>query len=95
MTIQLFMFLFTIGSLISSLFTEAIKKAFKNVSSNVIALINACVIGILGTICAYIFMGIEFNLSNAICIALMSVCIWIGSTVGYDKVMQTLAQLKG
>lgn len=95
MTIQLFMFLFTIGSMAASLMTEAIKKSFENVSSNVIALANACVVGILGTIIAYILLGIEFNVANISCIVLMSACIWIGCTVGYDKVMQTIAQVKG
>lgn len=95
MTIQLFLFLFTIGSLISSLATEAIKKAFESVSSNVIALIDAVLIGIVGTVFAYILMGIPFTLANDICIVLMAACIWIGSMVGYDKVMQTINQIKG
>lgn len=95
MTIQLFMFLFTIGSLISSLITEAIKKAYMNVSSNIIALIDAVVVGVIGTVFAYILMGIAFNLSNVICIILMAVCIWIGSMVGFDKVKQTINQIKG
>lgn len=95
MTIQLFLFLFTIGSLISSLATEAIKKAFVSVSTNVIALVDSVLIGLVGTICAYILMGIPFTLANDICIVLMAVCIWIGSMVGYDKVMQTISQIKG
>ena len=95
MSVQLFMFLFTIGSLVSSMLTEAIKKAINNVSANIIALIDACVVGILGTIAAYIFMGIEFSLSNSICIVLMAICIWIGSMIGYDKVIQTISQIRG
>ena len=94
MTIQLFLFLFTIGSLAASLLTEALKKAYSNISSNVLALENALVVGVLGTIAAYVLMGIPFTLSNIICIALMTVCIWIGSMVGYDKVTQTILQIK-
>lgn len=95
MTIQLFLFLFTIGSLMSSLVTEAIKKAFTSVSTNVIALADSVLVGLVGTICAYILMGIPFTLTNDICIVLMAVCIWIGSMVGYDKVMQTISQIRG
>ena len=95
MTIQLFMFLFSIGSLVSSLITEAIKKAYMNVSSNIIALIDAVVVGVIGTVFAYILMGITFNLPNIICIFIMAVCIWIGSMVGFDKVKQTINQIKG
>lgn len=94
MTIQLFLFLFTIGSLAASLLTEALKKACSNISSNVLALENALVVGVLGTIAAYILMGIPFTFANIICIALMTVCIWIGSMVGYDKVTQTILQIK-
>lgn len=95
MTIQIFLYLFTFGSLISSLLTEAIKKSFKNVSTNIIALINAIFVGVIGTVFAYVLLGIAFSLSNIICIILMAVCIWIGCTVGYDKVIQTIDQLKG
>lgn len=95
MTIQLFMFLFTIGSLVSSLMTEAIKKSFESVSTNIIALADSILIGGIGTVFAYILIGIPFTLANVICIILMAVCIWIGSMVGYDKVMQTILQIKG
>lgn len=94
MTVQLFMFLFTIGSLVSSMLTEAVKKAFANVSTNIIALVDACVVGILGTVAAYILMGIAFTVANIICIVLMAICIWIGSMIGYDKVIQTISQIK-
>ena len=95
MTVQLFIFLFTIGSVVSSLFTEALKKSVANMSTNMIALINSFIVGIVGTIIAYILMGVEWTLPNIVCIVLMTFCIWVGSMVGYDKVMQTIAQIKG
>jgi hypothetical protein len=94
MTIEIFLFLFTIGSLISSLLTEAIKKMDLNMSVNIIALIDAMVVGFLGTIAFYLIMGIVWTPTNIVCIFLMTFCIWIGSMIGYDKVMQTIAQLK-
>ncbi len=95
MTIQLFLFLLTIGSTVSSLLTEALKKSFTDVSTNVIALINACIVGIIGTICAYILLDIQFTLANDVCIFLMAVCVWLGSMVGFDKLKQTFEQIKG
>ena len=95
MTIQLFLYLFTIGSLAASLLTETLKKAFVSASANVIALVNAIIVGVLGTVAAYILMGIAFTAQNVICIILMTVCIWIGCMCGYDKVMQTISQIKG
>ena len=95
MTIELFIYLFTIGSAISSLVTQATKKAVPNIPSNVVALINAVFVGLLGTVIAFNFLNISLNLNNMIVAGLMGVCIFIGSTIGYDKVMQTIRQIKG
>lgn len=95
MNITLFITLFTIGSMVSSLLTEALKKSFKDMSTNIIALIDAGVVGILGTAGAYILMGVPLTLPNIVCLILMVFCIWIGSMVGYDKVLQTISQIKG
>lgn len=93
MTITLFMTLFTIGSAASGILTEALKKAV-NISTNMMALIDAFIVGIFGTTCAYVMMGVEFNTKNLICILLMALCIWVGSMVGYDKVIQTISQIR-
>lgn len=93
MTITLFMSMLAIGSAISGLLTEALKKAV-DISSNLTALISALVVGIFGTLCAYVLMGVEVSLKNVICIFLMALCIWVGSMVGYDKVIQTISQIR-
>lgn len=95
MTFNMFIAFLTIGSLVSSLLTEAVKKSFQNIATNMIALINAVVVGLVGTVIEYILFGIELNLKNVICIVLMMFCMWMGSMVGYDKVMQTILQIKG
>lgn len=94
MTIELFIYLFTIGSVASSLLTQALKKSFTDISNNMLALISAVIVGLIGTCSAYILMGILFDLKNVVCIILMTICVWVGSMVGYDKVIQTLAQIK-
>lgn len=94
MTIELFIFMLTIGALISSLLTQAVKKAFTNISTNILALIDAVTVGVIGMIIAYVLLGIPFTLPNIMCIVLMSVCIWVGSMIGYDKVIQTIEQIK-
>lgn len=95
MTIELFIYMFTIGSAFASLFTEATKKAFPYISNNILALINAVVIGLAGSACAFVFLDIPFDLKNVLSAVLMSFCIWIGAMLGYDKVIQTIKQLKG
>lgn len=95
MTMTLFMFLLSFGASVTSLFTEALKKVFENVPSNVIALVSAVVVGIGGTSAVYVILEIPFDIKNIVCIILMTFCIWLGAMVSYDKLKQTLDQLKG
>lgn len=98
MSVQLFIAMFTIGSAVSSLLTEAVKKAYSNAgkeySANVVALINAIVVGCGGTAVMYMLMAIPWTVNNILCLVLMGVAVWIASMVGYDKVIQMLNQLK-
>lgn len=93
MTVTLFLSLLTLGSAVSSLMTEALKKSL-TISTNVIALINAIVVGAGGTSAAYVLLDVSFSTQNVICIILMTICIWIGSMIGYDKVIQTISQIR-
>ena len=98
MTLTLFLILLTIGAAVSSLLTEALKKAYDNAGKtclpNILALINAIIVGAGGTALAYIFLGISWNANNIICLALMSLCVWVAEMVGYDKVIQTIQQIE-
>lgn len=97
MTSAIFIMLVAIFAIISSFLTEGIKKwcdnANKPYSSNVIALINAAVVGCGGTSIAYLIMDIPFNLINIIYIVVMIGITWLGSMLGYDKVKQLIAQI--
>lgn len=98
MTVATFITLLTMFSAITGLIVEAIKKLLdeKNTvySSNMIACIVACVVGIGGTCIYYIFMTIPFSAINIICMLIMGVASAVGAMVGYDKVIQTIGQLK-
>ena len=39
-------------------------------------------------------MDIPWTVNNIICLILMTVCVWIGSMIGYDKVAQLLKQIE-
>ena len=97
MTITMFILLATICSAVSGLLTEGIKKWFqnanKNYSANALALINSLIVGCGGTAVFYILLAIPFTLSNVTCLILMAAVVWIGSMVGYDKVMQLITQI--
>ena len=98
MTITLFVSILTIGAAVNSLLTEAIKKFYENAgrqySANVIALVDALVIGGLGTAIVYMLMGIPWTVNNIICLLMMVVATWIGSMIGYDKIIQLIKQLE-
>ena len=97
MTVPMFITLLTAFSAISSLCTEAFKKMFDSAgikyASNILVFIIACVVGIGGTAIYYVFSSIDFDTINVICMILMGLASSIGATVGYDKVIQTIAQL--
>jgi len=97
MTITTFISIFTIGAMVASLLTEAIKKAYENAgkeySANVIALVDAVVVGIGGTAIIYMLTGAEWTINNILCMLLMGLAVWIASMVGYDKVIQLLKQI--
>lgn len=97
MTITLFITMLTLGAGVTSLLTEAIKKAYlnsgKEYSANLVALINAIVVGCGGTAVLYMLKTIPWTVNNVICLILMGVAVWIASMIGYDKVIQLLKQL--
>lgn len=98
MTISLFLTLIVTLATAVSLLTEAVKKSFEGTkikySSNVVVLIVSVIVGIGGTALTYMFLGIPFTTPNIICMVLMAVAVWIGSMLGYDKVLQMIEQIK-
>lgn len=98
MTVTLFIAFMTAAAAVNGLLTEAVKKAYENAgrkySANVIALINAAVIGGLGMAAVYMLMGIPWTVNNIICLVIMAVAVWIGSMIGYDKIIQLLKQIQ-
>ena len=95
MTIQLFVVIFTIGAAVSAILTEAIKKAVsQSFPTNAIALIVAATVGVGGTSAYYYLIGIPFSGQNIVCMILMTIGMWIGSMVGYDKVKQIISQIE-
>ena len=46
MTINVFLILFTVGAMIASLLTQALKKIKDNIPANILALLDAFVVGV-------------------------------------------------
>ena len=83
---------------VSTLFTEAIKKFCDNgkinYATNLVAFICAFVVGILGSVGVYILKDIPFTLDNIVVIIFTAFLIWMGSMIGYDKILQLVDQIK-
>lgn len=98
MSVTLFITLLTAFSTITSVCTECFKKLLNEAkivyATNILVFVIACVVGIGGTAIYYVLCSIEFNITNVICMVLMGLASSIGAMVGYDKVIQTITQLK-
>lgn len=96
MTVPMFLALLFGFSVITGLIVEAIKKFVndkENVSYNIIALVVALVVGIVGCAIYYQFAVIPYTTNNIICMGLMGIASALVAMVGYDKVCQAITQL--
>lgn len=97
MTVQTFVSLFVFFSALSGLTTEAIKRLMddkEHVSYNLIALISAVVIGIIGTVIYYQLNGIKLTIDAATYSILLGFACGLSSMVGYDKIKQLIEQIE-
>lgn len=95
MTVNLFIILVSILALASSLITEAIKKTIGTTKPTLVVAIISAITGWGGGIAAYILMGIPFTAVTIVCLILLAPCIWLGATLGYDKVIEVIKQISG
>lgn len=98
MNVTLFIALLTMFSTLTGVITEGCKRVLSDMkmsySSNILAFVIACIVGTSGTGVYYVLNSIEFNIINIVCMLLMGLATSIGAMVGYDKVIQTIGQLK-
>ena len=97
MTATVFLIILAACAAVTSLVTEGIKKFLDEQSiayaSNVLVLIVAVIVGCGTTVLYYINYQVPFTALNSVYLALMGIANWLGATLGYDKVRQTIAQI--
>lgn len=97
MTVTAFLIILTACAAATSLLTEGLKKLLDGFGvkyvSNVLVLIVALAVGCGATALYYVHNGIPFVVLNIVYLALMGIANWLGATLGYDKVRQTIAQI--
>ena len=95
MTTELFLVLLAGFAILSSLITEGIKGLVDNqVASNVLAVVVALVVGIVGGAVYYQLNAIAFTVNNVIYLVLLGLFGALTSMVGYDKVKQAIEQFR-
>ena len=98
MTVEVFLSLLAFFSVVTSLFTEAVKKLLDSLgityASNVVVLLVSALVGGGGTAIFYELMCCIWTSMHVICIFLMICANWLCSMVGYDKVIQAVTQAK-
>lgn len=97
MNIQLLMSGVLIVSLFTSLTVEAIKKLIKPEDKcyNLMAVIVSCVLSVCVSICYVLLNKLTFDTEIIITAIAMVYLSFLASTLGFDKVKQTIEQLLG
>lgn len=98
MTVETFLALLTLCSIATGLLTEGVKKFLDSINTKYIS--NIVVLGVsvfvgAGVVIIYYAMN-EAIVTNhqLIFTILMIVFNWLGAMLGYDKVVQTITQIK-
>ena len=98
MSVSLFIAIFVGGGVVYILLTQSIKQFYYNrnesASPNVIALVSALVVGGGGTAFAYMLLGVAWTVNNILCMLAMMLFVWMGSMIGYSKILETYRQFR-
>lgn len=98
MSLEIFLALLMIVSVITGLVTEGIKKLLdeygKAYKSNMLAGTVASVLSVFVGAGYVILMDARLNAKMAVILIALMMLSWLSSMVGYDKVVQAIAQFK-
>lgn len=95
MNLSAFIFLLTICSTMTGLITEAIKKMVTvkepNLVAGIVSVFTAAIVGL-----GYVILNdIAIDLTVIMAIVVLIIFSWLCAMLGYDKVIQTITQIKG
>ena len=98
MTTDIFLMLLMAVSVLTGLFTEAVKSVLNTLglkfpSSNVLAGIVAVVLSALVSVAFSVLYDIPATEKVTVCYVALALLSWLSAMVGYDKVIQALTQI--
>ncbi len=99
MSVGVFLTLLMVVSVFTGLFTEAVKGVLdatgrKFPSSNILAGIVAVALSVLICVAYSTLYDVPFTDKAAVCYAALVLLGWLSAMVGYDKVIQAIAQVQ-
>ena len=98
MSVDMFLFLMLAVSVLTGLFTEAIKKVLDSLGTKCNANLMSGAVATVLAVCVdagYIIMtGVALNSKMAVMLIALVLLSWLCAMVGYDKVMQAITQMK-
>lgn len=99
MSVTGFMFALLITSTFTGLATEAVKSVLDEhgwtYASNILAGFVAVIVGLIVGVVYLIAEGASFGLYSVVSVIVLILLSWLCAMVGYDKVVQTIAQIGG
>lgn len=83
-------------SVLTGLFTEAMKKLLENYvySANILAAFMAVLVGVAYCIGYAVFKEVVVDSNYILSSIGLIACSWVGSMIGYDKIMQLFDQVR-
>lgn len=94
MTITIGSFILMVCSIMTGLITEAIKKMVEVNKPNIVAAVVSVVVGIAIPSMYIVMHGLPFDITAILYIISIVVLSWLCAMLGFDKVVQSLNQLK-
>ncbi len=89
-----FLVLLAVCSVVTSLTTEAEKKFFEDFPKNVLALLTGIVVGVVVVMVYFFIRELTYTTTDVVYMILLAVSSGFGAMLGYDKVIQTIKQIK-
>lgn len=94
MTVDVGSFILLICSVMTGLIVEGIKQMFHVDKPNIVAAVVSVIVGIAVPLMYILLNEIVFDLTAILYIISIVVLSWLCAMLGFDKVIQTLAQLR-
>lgn len=89
------MFLLALSSVLTGLIVEAIKKLKDVEKPNIVAAIVSVIVGLAVSVGWVLISKIAVSVEVILFVIALIVLSWLCSMLGYDKVIQTIAQILG